>query len=56
MEPETDEGALAWGWAEIAGGSAGFGGFSEGRSWHGAAKQKFNARRIGTEIFAERRR
>jgi hypothetical protein len=44
--PEGEIEALACGWADIADGSAGFGGFSEGRSWVRAAKQKFSARRI----------
>jgi hypothetical protein len=51
MAPEAE--ALAWGWGGIAGGSTVFGGFSDGRSWHGTAKQKFSARRMDTETFAK---
>jgi hypothetical protein len=48
--------ALACDCDEIAGESAAFGVFSEGRSWPVAGEQKFSVSKIKNDIFAKERR
>jgi len=53
---EEEAGALAWDCDELAGESAAFGVFSEGRSWPVAGEQKFSVSKIKNDIFAKERR
>jgi hypothetical protein len=53
---EEEAGALAWDCDELAGESAAFGVFSEGRSWPIATEQKFSVSKIKNDIFAKERR